>query len=113
MAFNHVALQTASGKIADIPETTHPVLASGITTVPGVDDTNEEITVVAGTTYIVTVTGTFCIFGFLTTGTAANVIYVVPANTHALIHVPIGVTSLHVQSPKVSGTTIFLRKVTR
>lgn len=92
--------------VAPTPTSAQPVSGSG-QTLTSVTDTT--VTVVAGV-YTLTSTVGYCLAGFATTDTAANILFVAPAGVTILIWVPEGITSLYY---KCVGTSpyAFLRKV--
>jgi hypothetical protein len=92
--------------VAPTPTSAQPVLASGQTLTSATDTT---VTVVSGC-YTVTSTVGYCLMGFASVDTAANILFVAPAGVTILIVVPEGMTSLYY---KCVGTSpyAFLRKV--
>jgi hypothetical protein len=100
-------LSLPSGQnVAPTPTSAQPVLATG-QTLSATTDT--AITVVAGC-YTITSTVGYCLIGFASVDTAANILFVAPAGVTVLIWVPNGTTSLYY---KCVGTSpfAFLRKV--
>lgn len=92
------------------PNEAAPTLASGQTLSPN-KNTNTEVTVVAGASYVITVIAGWFVFGIATTATAANIIWVCPQGQTIVIKIPVGYTSLHHLSDS-NNRTAYLRRLT-
>ena len=92
--------------VAPTPTAAQPVLATGQTLT---STTDTSITVAAGC-YTVTATVGYCLMGFASVDTAANILFCAPAGVTILIVVPNGTTTLNY---KMVGTLpyAFLRQV--
>jgi hypothetical protein len=82
----------AGSSVTPHPDQAQPVAASG-QSLAATSDTS--ITVVSGAMYAITVTVGYLIAGWLTTGTAANIVFACGTNQTIIIEVPVGQTDLH------------------
>ena len=100
----------AGDRVPSHPNVSAPTLASGQTLAPN-KETNTEVTVVAGALYAITSVDGWFVFGIVTTGAAANIIWVCPQDQTIVIKIPSGYTSLHYQSGS-DDRTAYLRRLT-
>ena len=84
------------------PDISDPVLGSGQNVSAAAQNTNEEVTVVAGEMYAITCIKGAHIFGIATTDTDANVVWACGSGHTIVIRIPYGYTSLHFQTPDAS-----------
>lgn len=82
----------AGSSITPHPNMSQPVAASG-QSLAATSDTS--ITVVAGAMYALTCVVGYCLAGWLTTGTAANIVFACGTGQTILIEVPVGQEDLH------------------
>ncbi|KKL14804.1 hypothetical protein LCGC14_2511990 [marine sediment metagenome] len=96
------------------PSMTHPVAASGITLAMATAGTDYTQDVEQGQSYAVTFVATAAKFMLLSitgvTSVAANREWVIMANDTAIIHIPIGKTTLYVECDE-SSKNAYLRKL--
>jgi hypothetical protein len=102
---NALSLPTGQNA-APTPTSAQPVLASGKT----LNATTDTVITVEAGCYTITATVGYCLVGFASVDTAANVLFVAPAGVTVLIWVPANVTTLYY---KMVGTSpfAFLRRV--
>lgn len=74
------------------PDQAQPIAASG----QSLDQTSDtSITVVSGAMYAITVTVGYLLAGWLTTATAANIVFACGTNQTIIVEVPVGQIDLH------------------
>ena len=100
----------SGNRVPPHPHMGDPVLASGIYLAPTKDVGTDE-DVVAGASYAITVRIGFFLFGLVTTGAAANVIWICPANQTIVIKIPIGYTKLYYTGIGQDSPKAYLRRL--
>lgn len=101
------------------PNEVHPVAASGLTVTLATAGTDYTLTVAPGKSYRIigtlsaSVLTTDIVFaGILTvaTGSEANREWAIPLGQAGIIHIPVGITTLHLTG-SVSGVVVYLAKL--
>lgn len=108
---NDTYISDNAGHRVAVPGTANPIVATGQTLADAVIGGDDTVTVVAGAVYAITCTAVGAmILGIAAVTTAANIIWVVPANGEAIIVIPSGATALHFAGT-VNTTTAYLRRI--